>query len=63
MIRYDGMCFALTDIFYTLFGKIEDKERWIKENSVMVDCIIVALANEGLKKDTEDSFFVLWSEK
>ena len=32
----------------TLFGKIEDRDRWIKENSVVVDSKIMTLANGGI---------------
>ncbi|KAF8543477.1 hypothetical protein BDD12DRAFT_874574 [Trichophaea hybrida] len=45
MIRYDGT-FQVTDKFEILFGSIEeDKETWMKDYSVLVDCIYSALGN------------------
>ncbi|RPA94610.1 hypothetical protein L873DRAFT_1814168 [Choiromyces venosus 120613-1] len=44
MIRYDRIAFTQTDRFQVLFGTMgQEKERWMKEASVIVDCIHTAL--------------------
>ncbi|KAA8898902.1 hypothetical protein FN846DRAFT_194803 [Sphaerosporella brunnea] len=49
MLSYDGTSFALTEKIEVLFeGMHGDKERWMGEYSVIVDCMNVALSNGGL---------------
>jgi len=44
MIRYDGKNFTQTDTFQVLFRGMEDeKEKWMKEFSIIVDCIYMVL--------------------
>ena len=50
MIRYDGT-FQMTEKFMVLFNTMgKQKDRWMKENSVVVDCLYVALQNGGVVK-------------
>lgn len=52
MIRYDGISFKITEKMDVLFGTMgENQQRWIKEYSILVDCMYMALANGGVKKD------------
>ncbi|RPA94612.1 hypothetical protein L873DRAFT_1700889 [Choiromyces venosus 120613-1] len=49
MIRYDGMAFTQTDRFHVLFGTMgHEKEIWMNEGSVIVNCIPTALSSGGL---------------
>ncbi|KAG0138683.1 hypothetical protein HOY82DRAFT_544544 [Tuber indicum] len=44
MIQYDGMGFTQTDNLWVLFTNMrQERERWMKECSVIVDCIYMAL--------------------
>jgi len=46
MLKYDGESFRLTTKFSVLFGGMEyRKETWMKDYSVLVDCMNVALSN------------------
>ncbi|KAG0643101.1 hypothetical protein HOY80DRAFT_1098039 [Tuber brumale] len=48
MIRYDGMAFTQTDRFQVMFSSMpHEKEIWMKEGSVIVDCIHLALRSGG----------------
>jgi len=53
MFEYDGGVFQKTNSIVVLFDSMdEEKERWMKEGAVLVDCINVALSNGGIvKKD------------
>ena len=55
MFRYDGISFCRTEKMDVLFDSMDGdtgKERWIKDCSILVDCIIMALRNGGMvKKD------------
>jgi len=52
MLSYDGAEFVMTDEFTVVFDTMQDnKEKWMKENSVVVDCVVVALTNGGIVKD------------
>lgn len=53
MIAYDGHTFQMTEKFMVLFDTMgKQKDRWMKQNSVVVDCLYVALQNGGIvKKD------------
>ena len=54
MIIYDGSTFTTTEKFSVMFPSMgQDKERWLKEYSVLVDCIFMALDNgvTAKKKD------------
>ena len=52
MLRYDGT-FQMTNKMEVLFDTMEEeKGRWMKENSALVDCMYVALRSGGIvKKD------------
>ena len=46
MLRYDGTSFALIEKIEVLFeGMYGDKERWMSDYSVIVDCMNVALSD------------------
>ena len=53
MLKYDGKVFRKTNSIVVLFDSMdEEKERWMKEGAVLVDCINFALSNGGIvKKD------------
>ncbi|RPB28987.1 hypothetical protein L211DRAFT_776546 [Terfezia boudieri ATCC MYA-4762] len=52
MIKFDGKSFVATEAFMVLFESMkEDKKRWTKNYSVVVDCIYFALSNGGIIKD------------
>ncbi|KAI5800494.1 hypothetical protein FPQ18DRAFT_301119 [Pyronema domesticum] len=49
MIRHDGTSFTMTNKVMATFGTMEEeKEKWMKECSILVDCINVALSNGGI---------------
>ena len=44
MIRYDRISPLTTNLFSVLFGAMETgKEAWLKDYSIVVDCIFCAL--------------------
>ncbi|RPA90860.1 hypothetical protein L873DRAFT_376842 [Choiromyces venosus 120613-1] len=48
MLRYDGTVFTQTDNFLVLFREVgQEKGRWMKEASILVDCIHAALRSGG----------------
>ena len=48
MIRYGGS-FEMTDTFSILFGRMaKDKQRWMKEFSILVECMVMALSHGGV---------------
>jgi len=52
MLEYDGEVFQKTNSFSVLFDSMDrEKERWMKEGAVLVDCINFALSNGGIVKD------------
>lgn len=52
MLSYDGAEFVMTNEFMVMFDTMQDdKEKWMKEYSVVVACIVVALTNGGIVKD------------
>ena len=52
MLSYDGHTFKMTNNIEVVFDTMaEEKERWIKEFSVLVDCVYAALGNGGIVKD------------
>jgi len=53
MLSYDGTLFQKTREMTVVFdGMDEDKESWMKEGSLLVDCMNLALSNGGIvKKD------------
>lgn len=53
MVRYDGRSFELTENMDVLFDTMgEDKERWMRDYSALVDCMDVALSNGcSVRKD------------
>ena len=56
MLSYDGRTFKVTDkievVFDTMGRNDQTKEKWMKEFSVLVDCVYAALSNGGkAKKD------------
>ncbi|RPB28869.1 hypothetical protein L211DRAFT_243864 [Terfezia boudieri ATCC MYA-4762] len=49
MIEYDGISFRLTEEMFVLFTRMDrDKKRWMREFSVVVDCIYFALSHGGI---------------
>jgi hypothetical protein len=45
MVSYNGESFEITEQFFSLFPLMrEEKERWLKDYSVLVDCVYVALS-------------------
>ena len=49
MLSYDGASFRVTCEMHVLFdGMEQDKELWMKENSILVDCIYAALSDGGI---------------
>jgi hypothetical protein len=53
MFSCDGASFQMTrEITLVFNGMDEDKETWMKDGSVLVDCMFVTLSNVGsVKKD------------
>jgi hypothetical protein len=49
MLRNDGTSFQISDNMHVLFGAMgENQEKWVKDYSVLVDCVFVALSNGGV---------------
>ncbi|KAF8538994.1 hypothetical protein BDD12DRAFT_839949, partial [Trichophaea hybrida] len=49
MLRNDGTSFQLSEKMNVLFDTMdEDQERWMKDYSVLVDCMFGALSNGGI---------------
>lgn len=49
MFKYDGVSFLKTEKMDAVFDTMdEDKERWMKDYSVLVDCMYAALNNGGI---------------
>jgi len=49
MVKYDGVTFQMAEKFTVLFHTMgKDKDRWMREGSFLVDCIMVALYNGGI---------------
>jgi len=49
MIVYDGTRFQMTETFFALFGAMDtNKDRWMRECSVVVECVLFALNNGGV---------------
>ncbi|RPA98364.1 hypothetical protein L873DRAFT_1687562 [Choiromyces venosus 120613-1] len=49
MLSYDGSEFVKTNKFTVLFDTMRDqKEKWMSENSVIVDCMVFALTTGGI---------------
>ncbi|RPA98975.1 hypothetical protein L873DRAFT_1643942, partial [Choiromyces venosus 120613-1] len=49
MMTYDGKSWSLTEQFPSLFPRMRaDRERWIRDYSVLVDCVYAALTGGGL---------------
>lgn len=52
MLRFDGTSFVGTNTFSVLFETMEtDKDEWLKNNSVVVDCMYAALNNGAIVKN------------
>lgn len=52
MIHYDGTSFVATEEFAVMFQTMEtNKKRWMKDFSIVVDCMYFALSNGGIVKD------------
>ena len=48
IMRYDGTTFQMAEKFYAKFSSMgKAKDRWMKENSILVDCITAALRSGG----------------
>jgi hypothetical protein len=51
MLRYDGTSFSMTRCFDVLFGRMDqNKDKWMRDYSIIVDCMNVALSNGGIVK-------------
>lgn len=51
MFKYDGVSFWKTERMDAVFDTMdEDKEKWMKDYSILVDCIYVALSRGGIAK-------------
>lgn len=51
MLRYDGTSFALTRKIEVLFeGMDQEKDKWMSNYSIIVDCMNVALSNGDIVK-------------
>jgi hypothetical protein len=51
MLRYDGTSFSMTQEFVVLFGGMDqNKDEWMRDYSIIVDCMNVALSNGGIVK-------------
>ena len=49
MLSYNGSGFVITERFTVLFdGMMESKEKWMKENTILVECVYAALSNGGI---------------
>ena len=52
MLEYDGTSFRMTEVMLALFFSMPiNRKRWIKENSILVDCTNFALSNGGIVED------------
>ncbi|KAG0643675.1 hypothetical protein HOY80DRAFT_944802 [Tuber brumale] len=52
MLRYDGAVFTQTHNFLVLFRDMgQDREKWLKEASLVVDCIHAAFRSRGFVVD------------
>ncbi|KAF8420079.1 hypothetical protein EV426DRAFT_613370 [Tirmania nivea] len=52
MIEYDGVSFRMTEEMFVLFLRMDrDQKRWMREFSVVVDCIYFALDHGGIVED------------
>ncbi|KAF8462726.1 hypothetical protein BDZ91DRAFT_328309 [Kalaharituber pfeilii] len=48
MVEYDGTSFRKTEMMVALFDSMEENRcRWMKDHSAVVDCIFMALMNGG----------------
>ena len=51
-MKYDGKLSVMTNIWEVVFDMmVEDQERWMKNYSAVVDCMLFALTNGGVAKD------------
>lgn len=51
MFQYDGTSFQKTNAITVIFDSMdEEKDLWMKQRSVLVDCINVALSDGGIKE-------------
>ncbi|PUU76177.1 hypothetical protein B9Z19DRAFT_272754 [Tuber borchii] len=49
MLTYDGGEFVMTNKIVVLFNTMkEEKEKWLQENAIIVDCMLIALTNGGI---------------
>jgi len=55
MVKYDGKSFSKTEIMMLVFDTMgEERERWLNDCSVVIDCLKLALGNGNtgtVKKD------------
>ena len=56
MPRYDGALFKVTEKFDVIFDTMRNNQvRWMRDYSVVVDCVYVALSDGGI---VSKGFFV-----
>jgi len=61
MLSYDGTNFRMTRQFRALFdGMEEDKVRWMKDYSIVIECMLFALSNGGLVQENEGKFIIIY---
>ena len=49
MVEYDGTAFRKTNTIVVLFDTMDaEKDKWMKEGGLLVDCINFALSNGGI---------------
>ncbi|KAF8427482.1 hypothetical protein EV426DRAFT_590297 [Tirmania nivea] len=52
MLSYDGTNFRMTRKFNAMFdGMEEDKVRWMKDYSILIECMLFALSDGGFVKE------------
>ena len=54
MLSYDGRVFKVTNKIEVILDTMaRNKEKWMKEFTVLVDCVYAALGNGGIVKDVD----------
>ncbi|KAF8418383.1 hypothetical protein EV426DRAFT_318548 [Tirmania nivea] len=49
MLSYDGVSFRMTENLHVMFETMgKDKDRWMRDYSLLVDCVYAALSNGGI---------------
>jgi len=57
MLSYDGTNFRMSHKFHTMFdGMQADKIQWMKNYSILIECMLFALRNGGLVQENKGKF-------